>query len=81
MHIIVLSAVCILAALIAAAVVLAYLITVRFMKKYGGTLVENSEEGVYEGLKLLYENKVKPMDVDFEKYNKEAIKEFEDLLK
>ena len=52
-----------------------------FMKKYGGTLVENSEEGVYEGLKLLYENKVKPMNVDFEEYNKEAIKEFEDLLK
>ena len=36
LHIIVLSAVCILAALIAAAVVLAYLITVRFMKKYEG---------------------------------------------
>lgn len=36
LHIIVLSAICILAALIAAAVVLAYLITVRFMKKYGG---------------------------------------------
>lgn len=52
-----------------------------FMKKYGGTLVENSEEGVYEGLKLLYENKVKPMNVNFEEYNKEAIKEFENLLK
>ena len=53
----------------------------KFMQKYGGTLVENSEEGVYEGLKLLYENKVKPMNVNFEEYNKEAIKEFEDLLK
>ena len=53
----------------------------KFMQKYGGTLVENSEEGVYEGLKLLYEGKVKPMNVDFEKYNDEAIMEFEKLLK
>lgn len=53
----------------------------KFMQKYGGTLVENSEDGVYEGLQLLYENKIKPMNVDFEEYNKEAIKEFEKLLK
>ena len=52
-----------------------------FMKKYGGTLVENSEEGVYEGLKLLYNDKVKIMNVDFKKYNDEAINEFEELLK
>ena len=53
----------------------------KFMQKYGGTLVENSEAGVYEGLQLLYENKIKPMNVDFDEYNKEAIKEFEKLLK
>ena len=50
------------------------------MKKYGGTLVENSNEGVYEGLELLYDDKVKTMNVDYEKYNQEAIKEFENLL-
>ena len=53
----------------------------KFMKKYGGTLIENSEDGLYHGLELLYENKIKPMNVDFEEYNKEAIKEFEKLLK
>ena len=53
----------------------------KFMGKYGGVLVDNSEEGVYNGLELLYKNKVKPMYVDFEKYNKEAISEFEQLLK
>lgn len=52
----------------------------KFMKKYGGTLVENSNEGVYEGLELLYDDKVITMNVDYEKYNQEAIKEFEDLL-
>ncbi len=52
-----------------------------FMKKYGGTLVENSEDGIYKGLELLYENKVNSMNIDFEKYNKDAIKEFENLLK
>ena len=52
-----------------------------FMNKYGGTLVENSDEGVYKGLELLYEGKVKTMNIDFEKYNQEAISEFEKLLK
>lgn len=32
-----------------------------FMNKYGGTLVENSGEGIYQGLKLLLDGKVKPM--------------------
>ena len=50
------------------------------MLENGGTLVENSDEGVYNGLELLYENKVKPMNIDFEKYNRQAIAEFENLL-
>ena len=53
----------------------------NFMLENGGTLVENSDEGVYNGLELLYENKVKPMNIDFEKYNRQAIAEFENLLK
>ena len=52
-----------------------------FMEKYNGILVDNSDDGVYHGLELLYENQVKTMNVDFEEYNKEAIKEFENLLK
>lgn len=53
----------------------------NFMKKYGGTLVENSEEGIYEGLKKLLENKIKTMNIDYEEYNQNAIKQFESLLK
>ena len=51
-----------------------------FMKKHGGTMVDNSENGIYEGLKLLLENKVRTMNVDYEKYNIEAINEFERLF-
>ena len=51
-----------------------------FMNKYGGTLVENSEEGIYHGMEMLHAGKVKPMTVDYEAYNQEAIQEFEQLL-
>ncbi len=49
-----------------------------FMKKYGGTLVENSEQGVYDGMKLCLDGKVTDtFSVDYEEYNKEAVAEFE----
>lgn len=51
-----------------------------FMKKNNGTLVENTEEGIYKGLEMLINNKVKVMNVDYEKYNQNAIKEFYELL-
>lgn len=51
-----------------------------FMKKYGGMLVDNSEEGIYQGLKLLYDNKVKTMNIDYEAYNAECVKGFEQLF-
>ena len=51
-----------------------------FMKEHGGMLVKNSTEGVYEGLQALADNKVKVMNVNYEQYNQEAIKQFEKLL-
>ena len=49
-----------------------------FLKKYGGTLVENSEQGVYDGMKMCLEGKVTDtFSVDYEEYNKEAVAEFE----
>lgn len=51
-----------------------------FMKKNGGTLVENSENGIYQGMELLHAGGVKPMNVDYEQYNQEAIQQFEELL-
>ena len=52
-----------------------------FMKKYGGILVESSEEGIYQGLKLLYEDKVKPLNIDYAAYNAKCIDEFESLFR
>jgi len=49
-----------------------------FMKKYGGTLVEDSEQGVYDGMKLCLDGKItNTLSVDYEEYNKEAVAEFE----
>ena len=51
-----------------------------FMKEHKGKLVEDSTKGIYEGMKKLLEDKIKPMNVDYEKYNLNAIKQFEKLL-
>ena len=51
-----------------------------FMQKYGGTLVPNTEEGVYQGILMLGEGKVKPMGVDYAAYNEESVSEFESIL-
>lgn len=49
----------------------------RFMERYGGKLVENSEEGVAEALSLCMERKLcNCLDVDYEAYNKEAVEAF-----
>ena len=52
-----------------------------FMKENGGTLVENNQEGLYQGMKKLLNNQVPVMEVDYEQYNKKAIEEFYNLLK
>lgn len=51
-----------------------------FMNKYGGTLVEDSEDGVYKGLEMLYNNEIRPINVDYEAYNRECVAEFEKLF-
>lgn len=49
-----------------------------FMQKYGGTLVENSEKGVYDAMKLCLDGRVTDtLSVDYAAYNKEAVEEFE----
>ena len=53
-----------------------------FMQKYGGLLVDNSEEGILEGFRLCLEGKVpKKLTIDYAQYNKEAMEQFESLLK
>lgn len=51
-----------------------------FMQQHGGTLVEDSEQGIYRGLVMLGEGKIKVMGVDYDAYNREAVSEFESLI-
>ncbi len=51
-----------------------------FMQEHGGVLTRDSEDGILDGLRLLGAGKVKPLGIDYEKYNAEAIAEFEALL-
>lgn len=51
-----------------------------FMKKNNGLLVGDNEDGIYEGLNLLFSNNIKPMNVDYRKYNENAVQQFEQLL-
>ena len=52
----------------------------KFMDQNKGVLVENSEDGILDGMKMLLNNKVKVMHVDYKKYNAEALNEFYKLL-
>lgn len=51
-----------------------------FMLEHGGTLYSNDVDGLYEGMCDYINGKVGQMTVDYEKYNKEAIMEFESLF-
>lgn len=51
-----------------------------FMLNNGGTLVENTEEGIYQGMNMLLNGEIAPMNADYEKYNEECIHEFEEAL-
>lgn len=51
-----------------------------FMQANGGTLVDNSEEGLYQGIQQLLNGEIKPMHVDYEAYNQENVRAFEALF-
>ena len=51
-----------------------------FLPKYGGTLVEDSEDGVYNGLTMLLHDEIKTLDIDYETYNQECVSEFEQIF-
>lgn len=50
------------------------------MESNGGTLVENSLEGIIHGLELLVNRKIEPMSIDFENYNAKALAGFEKII-
>lgn len=51
-----------------------------FMQEHGGTLVENSQEGILAGMELLHSGKVPVMNVDYAAYNREAVAQFEAIM-
>ena len=52
-----------------------------FMQEHGGKLVENSENGLYQGMQEALQNGFAgKLSVDYEIYNKNAVAEFEGLL-
>lgn len=52
-----------------------------FMQKNGGLLVEDSEAGIEEGIRRLIKGDVPTLTVDYAEYNRNAVAEFEALLK
>lgn len=51
-----------------------------FLKQNNGTSVENNEDGLYLGMKKLLNNEVPTMNVNYEEYNTNAIKQFNKIL-
>ena len=51
-----------------------------FMHEHGGTLIENSEAGLFHGMQLLRSGKIKPMGVDYAVYNASVKDTFESLF-
>lgn len=52
-----------------------------FMKKYGGLLVDNSEEGICSGMEACMMGTVpQNLQVDYKEYNKTAVEQFESML-
>lgn len=50
-----------------------------FMKQYNGYLVENSINGLVEGMYAFTQGKVKSLSVNYEKYNSRIVEQFEEL--
>lgn len=56
----------------------------EFFSKYsnsGGLLVGESVEDLYLGMEAFYDGKIKPLDINLEKYNEKCISDFESLFK
>lgn len=51
----------------------------NFMKKYKGYLVENSTDGIVQGMIKGLGHQIQPMNIDFRQYNCEAVQEFDRL--
>lgn len=51
-----------------------------FLTRFGGTLVEDSEEGVSKGLEMLLNDEIGTLNIDYDAYNRECVREFEQIF-
>ena len=54
---------------------------VQMLREYNGHIVENSEDGILQGMHDYIDGKVHTMCIDFEQYNRKALDEFYSILK
>ncbi|SHO52354.1 CDP-glycerol glycerophosphotransferase family protein [Anaerocolumna xylanovorans] len=52
-----------------------------FVRDHGGYLVEASEDGLEKGMIAFMKGVVKAMNVDYDKYNRKAVEQFDSLFK
>lgn len=52
----------------------------EFMTKYGGALVEPSVKGLVQGMFAYKEGRIKPLQIDFEEYNKKCLADMKQIL-
>lgn len=52
----------------------------QWMRDYGGYIVENSEEGILQGMHDFSLGKVNPLGINYGEYNKKAIDEFLEII-
>ena len=53
----------------------------KFMKRYGGYLVDCSTQGIYQGMKAFEEGKINRLTINYEEYNSKSLQEFEGVLR
>lgn len=52
----------------------------QWMRQYNGFIVENSQNGIYNGMNMFMDSKVHTLDIDFDEYNQNAVDEFYDMI-
>ena len=59
---------------------LMYMVRATFLKKYGGYLVEDSTEGILQGMYDYANGKIKPMNIDYAARNADIRNKLEEIL-
>jgi CDP-glycerol glycerophosphotransferase len=55
--------------------------SLQWVKEYGGNLVENSQEGILNGMYSFMEGRYEVMNIDYEDYDSNALDEFYSIIK